>query len=128
VSWLIDTNVAIHFRDGDPETLERFAALDRPVVLSIVSRVELEGGVYQSSADSDLRRQRLDRMLATLLVLDFDDGAANAYRRIIEAVGFSRRKLLDRMIAAQALAKDIPLITCNGDDFRDIPRLTLIEW
>jgi len=67
-------------------------------------------------------------MLATLLVLDFDDGAANAYRRIIEAVGFSRRKLLDRMIAAQALAKDIPLITCNGDDFRDIPRLTLIEW
>lgn len=128
MSWLIDTNVAIHFRDGDPAVLKRIAALEGPILLSIVSRIELEGGVYQTPADSEVRRSRLDRMLATLPVLDFDEDAAMAYRRIIEAAGFSRRKLLDRMIAAHALARNIPLVTSNGDDFRDIPGLTLVEW
>jgi hypothetical protein len=35
---------------------------------------------------------------------------------------------LDRLIAAQAIARDAPLITRNGKDFRKIERLKLIEW
>jgi tRNA(fMet)-specific endonuclease VapC len=42
--------------------------------------------------------------------------------------GYSRRKVLDRMIAAQALVDEATLVTRNGDDFRDIPGLTLLEW
>jgi predicted nucleic acid-binding protein len=32
------------------------------------------------------------------------------------------------MIAAQAIMHDAPLITLNGDDFRGIPNLKLVEW
>ena len=59
-------------------------------------------------------------MLATLPVLAFDETAADAYRRIVEAVGYSRGKLLDRMIAAQALVHRATLVTLNAGDLRDV--------
>jgi predicted nucleic acid-binding protein len=39
-----------------------------------------------------------------------------------------RSRILDRMIAAQAISTGITLITMNGDDFRDIPGLNLEVW
>lgn len=126
--WLLDTNVAIHLRDGDAVTSAKIADLDGSPVLSIVTRIELEGGVYQVPHDASRRRARLDTMFELIEILDLDAASADAYRAIIEALGFSRRKVLDRMIAAHALARDIPLITRNGDDFRDIPGLKLAEW
>lgn len=35
---------------------------------------------------------------------------------------------LDRLIAAQAIARDATLITRNGKDFRRIEGLRLVEW
>ena len=125
---LLDTNVAIHLRDGDAEIGRRVAALDDAILLSIITRVELEGGVYRDRAEAGVRRARLDAVLESLPVLPFDDAAADAYRDIVAATGHSRRKLLDRMIAAQALAHRAALVTLNADDFRDVPGLTLIAW
>jgi tRNA(fMet)-specific endonuclease VapC len=48
-------------------------------------------------------------------------------RQIVEAVGYSRRKL-DRMIAAQALVHRATLVTLNAGDFRDVPGLDLLPW
>ena len=128
MAYILDTDVAIHLRDRDVAITLRTADLESPILLSIISRVELEGGVYRDPSMSALRRTRLDLMLSTLPVLVFDEAAADAYRGIIEVAGYSRRKLLDRMIAAQALAHRATLVTCNGDDFRDVPGLKLLEW
>lgn len=126
--YLLDTNVAIHLRDGDEAVTSQFAGLEGAILLSVISRVELEGGVYRDPAQAGIRRPRLDAMLAALPVLAFDDTAADAYRQIVEAVGYSRRKLLDRMIAAQALVHRATLITLNASDFRDVPGLELLSW
>jgi predicted nucleic acid-binding protein len=126
--WLLDTNVLIHLRDGDPETTRKVGDLDGAVLMSVISRVELEGGVYRDPAQASLRRPRLDAMLRMLPVLAFDDAAADAYRVIVEAAGYSRRKLLDRMIAAQALTHQATLVTLNPSDFRDVPGLALLAW
>ncbi len=67
-------------------------------------------------------------MLVSLPVLAFDETAADAYRQIVEAVGYSRRRLLDRMIAAQALVHRATLVTLNAGDFRDVPGLDLLPW
>lgn len=128
MAYVLDTNVAIHLRDGAPDVATRITALEGAILLSIISRVELEGGVYREATQAGLRRSRLDAMLKALPVLDFDGAAADAYRRIVEAAGYSRRKVVDRMIAAKALAHRATLVTFNADDFRDIPGLSLLAW
>ena len=90
--------------------------------------MELEGGVVREPAQAALRRARLDTILRTTPVLDFDARCADAYRAIVEAAGYSRRKLLDRMIAAQALVHGATLVTLNPYDFTDVPALPILNW
>ncbi|HXV00715.1 MAG TPA: type II toxin-antitoxin system VapC family toxin [Caulobacteraceae bacterium] len=125
---LLDTNIAIHLRDRDPAITDRVAGLEPPIVLSILSRVELEGGVYSDPSQSASRRLRLDVVFDTVGVLPFDEADADVYRWIVETVGYSRRKVFDGMIAAQAIVHRATLVTRNGDDFRDIPGLRMLEW
>jgi predicted nucleic acid-binding protein len=128
MACLLDTDVAIHLRDGDPSVTAKVAALDDAVLMSIVTRVELEGGVYRDLRFAQVRRARLDAILAAIPTIAFDDAAADAYVAIVASAGYSRRKLLDRMIAAQALVHRASLATINADDYRDIPGLSLLEW
>jgi predicted nucleic acid-binding protein len=128
VAYLLDTNVAIHLRDGDPAVLARVAALDGAVLMSIVTRVELEGGVHREPAYAAVRRARLNVMLAAIPALAFDAVAADAYGAIVAHAGYSRRKLLDRMIAAQALVHRAALVTLNAGDFADVIGLQLVAW
>lgn len=108
--------------------MQRVNALGDSVALSVITRVELEGGLYQVPSEVDLRRQRLDLLFTAIPVIEFGEEAAAAYRTIVAFCGFSRRRVLDRMIAAQALVVGATLITRNGDDFRDVPGLHLVEW
>ena len=126
--YLLDTSIAIGLRDDDPAIVARAKALGPGLVLSIVTRVELEGGVYRDPLNADIRRRRLDILLAALPVLPFDADAAEAYGAIVREAGYSRRKLLDRMIAAQAIVNDATLVTLNPVDFADIPGLKLLAW
>jgi tRNA(fMet)-specific endonuclease VapC len=128
MAWLLDTSVAIHLRDGDAVVTDRVAALNGAVLISIITRVELEGGVYRELAHAAVRRARLDTMLAAIPTVAFDEPAADAYGGIVAHAGYSRRKLLDRMIAAQALVHRATLVTLNADDFRDVAGLQLETW
>jgi tRNA(fMet)-specific endonuclease VapC len=125
---MLDTNIAIHLRDRDAGTMRRVAALGDAVILSIVTRIELENGVHREPAHSAIRRSRLDSMLRSLPTVEFEDTAAAAYRMILESAGFSRRKVLDRMVAAQALVHRATLVTMNPADFADVPGLDLVAW
>jgi tRNA(fMet)-specific endonuclease VapC len=90
--------------------------------------VELEGGVYREPAYIEVRRARLDVILDAIPTLAFDDVTAEVYGQIVAHAGYSRRKLLDRMIAAHALVHRATLVTLNRDDFADIPGLELLTW
>ena len=128
MACIIDTNVALHLRDGDPGVAKRLEELGDGVLMSIVTRVELEGGVCMVAELSAIRRARLDVIIAAIPALAFDDLAAGFYAAILAEAGYSRRKMLDRMIAAQALAHRATLITMNAEDFSDIPGLDLLDW
>jgi tRNA(fMet)-specific endonuclease VapC len=88
---LLDTNVVIHLRNDDRAVSERFTARDGALLRPIVSRVELGGGDYRDPAQAASRRPRLDAMLGSIPVLAYDDLAADAYRRIKQTAGYSRR-------------------------------------
>ena len=123
---LIDTNIAILLRDLDGSTTQRIALLDELPLLSVVSLVELEGGAA-ASGDS-LRRRRQQKILSSMEVLSFGEAEATAYGQIVAALGFSRRRIVDRMIAAQALVAGAALATLNPRDFRDVPGLQIDDW
>lgn len=128
MAFVLDTNVAIDLRDGELVVTGKVAALQGAILMSIVTRVELEGGVYRDPAYAAVRRLRLDAMLGAIPTLAFDGLAAETYGSIVASAGYSRRKLLDRMIAAQALVHRATLVTRNGADFADVPGLNLLAW
>ncbi|MES1202698.1 MAG: PIN domain-containing protein [Pseudomonadota bacterium] len=128
MAFIIDTNVAIHMRDMTSDVIAKVDALDAAVMMSVVTRVELDGGIHRNPALAAVRRMRVDAILAAIPVLAFDGAAASAYRLIVESTGYSRRKILDRMIAAQAIVQRATLVTMNAADFSDIPGLQLLRW
>lgn len=128
MSKLIDTNIAIFLADGVGEVVQRIAAFDDTPLISLISLVELEGGVFSLPEKVARRRERLDVLLAELIVLPFEHDVVAAYADIVSLLGFSRRRVLDRLIAATALVQDLVLVTANGRDFADIPGLKLETW
>lgn len=128
MSLLLDTSVAVALRERDDATLERLATGATTPAISLLTVVELEGGVSGTPEDRRQRRVALDALFQELTIVEFDDLVVDAYRQIIASVGFSRRRILDRLIAATAIVHDLILITTNGADFRDIPDLKLEVW
>jgi len=88
----------------------------------------LDGGVHREPASAALRRQRLDIILSYMPVLSFEEKDADRYGLILQSCGFSRRKILDRMIAAQALNANATLVTLNPQHFEEITDLQVLGW
>lgn len=128
MAYLIDTNIAIHARDGTDSVLEELAEHDGEVLLSALSLAELQRGVYRERRLTSIRQARLEVLLRALPVLPFDASAALAYGQIIAQCGWVRGRDYDRMIAAHAISSNSVLVTGNTADFIDIPGLTLDNW
>lgn len=115
---LLDTSVII-----DLEQLDA-ADLPREVAVSAITMAELAAGPHAATnPEEGARRQdRLQRAEAAFDPLPFDVDAARAYGRIFASVVAAGRKArgtraVDLLIAATALAAELPLYTRNGDDF-----------
>lgn len=126
--FLLDTSIVVDLIEDNPHIVEALRGLASRPSLSVISQIELEAGVYRDVDNRLARRQSLDVVLAQLEVLVFDQACARAYGEIVAYAGYSRRKVIDRMIAAQALVHDLTLITANPHDFADIAGLGLLAW
>jgi len=125
---VIDTDIAVHWRDGDPGVGSLLASLPMLPAISVLTQVELENGVYRDPTQTERRRTRVDNLLARLTVLAFTRETAAMFSQIVARHGFSRGRTIDRMIAATVLLHDATLVTMNGQDYRDIPNLKLTVW
>jgi predicted nucleic acid-binding protein len=121
---LADTGVIIDLERIDP------AELPVEVAISAVTLAELAAGPHvNTDPEERARRQdRLQRVEATFDVFPFDAAAARAYGRLYATVLAAGRKArgrraLDLLIAATALAAELPLYTRNPDDFDGLDSL-----
>lgn len=128
MAYLIDTNIAIHARDGTDAVLEKLAQHDGAILLSALSLAELQRGIYKDPSNTAIRKARLDVLLRHIPVLPFDAPAAEIYGQIIAQCGWAKGRDYDRMIAAHAMATASILVTDNISDFEDIPSLTFENW
>lgn len=126
--FLIDTNIAIHARDGAPKVLAKLAEYSGAVVMSSLSLAELQRGIYKDAHVGAVRGRRLSSLLRIVPVLSFDSQAALAYGAIIATRGWAKGRDFDRMIAAHAIAVRATFVTDNVMDFRDIPGLHVENW
>ncbi len=123
--YLIDTNVVIAAALGLPGVLDRLSALEiGDVAISAISLAETLGGAEHNPRLAE----NIALIAENIDVLPFDRGAADAYGALLRKVDHKRRRTLDRMIAAQALALGLTLVAANTDDFDDIPGLTVEKW
>ena len=128
MAYLIDTNIAIHARDGTDAVLVKLAEHDGAVLLSALSLAELQRGLYKDPGQTAVRQVRLEVLLRHIPVLPFDAEAAVAYGKIIAECGWVKGRDYDRMIAAHAIASASVLVTNNSADFSDIPELSVENW
>jgi tRNA(fMet)-specific endonuclease VapC len=130
VKVLLDTDMVSYLMRDQSHRLRRrlnyFSAGD--VAMSAITAAELLYGVGRR--DSSRNRQVLDRFMSLLVVAAFDAGAAAVYGEI--RVALERRGTPigahDMLIAAHAIALDVPLVTHNAREFRRVPGLRVEDW
>jgi predicted nucleic acid-binding protein len=121
---IIDTSVVIDLGRIDPSDLPAELAI------STITLAELAAGPHATadSAERARRQDRLQRTEATFEPLPLDGAVARAYGRIYAAVGAAGRKArgpraFDLLIAATALAAELPMYTRNPGDFAGLDGL-----
>lgn len=124
---LLDTSTVILLpRLRDPSILPRSS------LISAVTLAELSLGplVAVDEAERASRQAELQEAEATFETLPFDSDAARAFARVASSLRRSGRKAASRtydaMIAAVAIANELPLYTCNPEDFAGIDDLIVI--
>lgn len=123
---ILDTNTVI--------LMEKLPSEQLPAVSLIctVTLAELVVGplTARTEAERALRQTHLDLAEADFQPLPFDARAARAYGQVGASLRRSGRKpaarSFDAMIAAVAIANDLPLHTCNPEDFAGIEGLDLV--
>lgn len=113
--------------------LDRLDAADHPdrPTITAVTLAELSVGPLVADDDRERadRQARLQAVEASFDPLPLDAAAARAFGRVAAGLRRAGRKpharAFDALIAATAIANELPLYTCNGDDFAGIPELRL---
>jgi hypothetical protein len=125
---LLDTSAVIDLGRIDPN------ALPLELALSAITLAELAAGPHATDdlAERARRQQRLQLAEATFDALPFDAECARAYGRVYAETLVAGRKArgrgaVDLLIAATALAADLPLYTANPADFTDLDELIEVE-
>jgi predicted nucleic acid-binding protein len=124
---MLDTSVVVD--------LDRIDAAQLPdrISISAVTMAELAAGPHATGdlAERARRQDRLQRAESTFDPLPFDVHAARAYGRVYASVLAAGRKArgrraVDLLIAATAVAHQLPLYTRNPDDFDQLAGLHVV--
>jgi toxin FitB len=118
---ILDSNILIYFVDPAYESLRSYLSQEQITIsISAITKLEVMGFHRLRPVD----KEALEDLLVSASVLPITGDV------IEEAIRLRRqrkRSLGDSIIAATALLYDLPLLTNNEADFKDIARLTVMS-
>jgi predicted nucleic acid-binding protein len=132
---LLDTNIVILRKWISPEELPAEVAISAITLAELSAgphevRRNEEQGDYDEHAERGRRLDILQRAENEFDPIPFDAEAARLYGRVCAAVISTgrkpRRRVADLMIAATAIAEELPLFTTNPDDYKGLDGLLTV--
>jgi tRNA(fMet)-specific endonuclease VapC len=131
VNYLLDTNTCIYIINRKPASALKRIQTKRPeqVAISTITQAELEYGLARSKSP-ERNRIALLQFLFPFQLLDFDQLAAVQYGSIrfdLESIGKPIGSM-DLLIAAQAVSRDLILVTNNEREFKRVEGLKIENW
>jgi len=129
--YLLDSNICIYIINQSPkQVVNHIKKLKvHQIKLSSISLAELEYGVSKSR-NREKNRNALINFASAFDIVEFNDNDAEVYG-LIRAELEQKGQVIgpyDMQIAAQALTRDLILVTNNTAEFVRIPKLKLENW
>ena len=129
--YLLDSNICIYIINQSPkQVVNHIKKLKvHQIKLSSISLAELEYGVSKSR-NREKNRNALINFASAFDIVEFNDNDAEVYG-LIRAELEQKGQVIgpyDMQIAAQALTRDLILVTNNTAEFTRIPKLKLENW
>jgi tRNA(fMet)-specific endonuclease VapC len=130
LKYLLDTNIVIYTMKNRPQRVKRrFQQHHGQMGISTVTIGELVFGA-EHSQQTERNLADLEALAARLEVLPFDNQAAYHFGQIRAALYRTGQPIgpYDMMIAGQARAAGLKLVTNNVKEFERVPGLLLENW
>ena len=130
MKFLLDTNICIYALKQHPSVTARLLAEARADVgISAISEGELRLGAAKSATPAKTIGL-LENFLRPLAVVDFTADDAQTYADIRARLERAGKPIgpLDTLIAAQAVARGLTLVSSNAREFRRVSGLKLANW
>jgi tRNA(fMet)-specific endonuclease VapC len=130
MTYLLDTDTCIYALKQDSRVLEQLLSKNRDeIVVSVITEAELRTGAAKSSSPIKTLRL-LENFLRPIAVADFTSEDAIAYSQVrakLERAGTPIGPL-DTLIASQAIARKLTLVTNNEREFQRVAGLRVENW
>ena len=128
--FLLDTDTCIYALKHNSAVLNRLLAQSRDdVAVSVITEAELRTGAAKSTSSAKTLRL-IENFLRPLAVVEFNSVDAASYAQVrsrLERAGTAIGPL-DTLIAAQAVARKLVLVSNNEREFGRVANLRVENW
>jgi len=130
MAFLLDAHTCIYALKQNHDVLRRLLATSREdVIVSAITEAELRTGAAKSSVPVKTLRL-IENFLRPLTLIDFTSEDAVAYAAVRSKLERAGTPIgpLDTLIASQAIARRLTLVSNNEREFRRVAGLTVENW
>ena len=130
MKFLLDTDTCIYALKRDERVIERLLATARvDIALSVITEAELRTGAAKSSSSAKTV-QLVENFLSPIARVEFTSDDAITYAAVRSKLEKAGTPIgpLDTLIAAQAVARKLILVSNNEREFGRVAGLTIENW
>lgn len=130
MKFLLDTDTCIYALKQQRGVLQRLLSrAPADIGVSVITEAELRTGAAKSASTVKTTRM-VENFLRPITIVEFTSNDAAAYAHIRAKLERAGKPIgpLDTLIAAQAVARKLTLVSNNEREFRRVAGLTVENW